>query len=129
MWQLTCGTSRAVREKGEASAVKAEVAAGEAGPRGRRSRRTVRRPNNGPSSELGRCGAVCEPVRGRGRRPVREGGKECAWADQQASRPSGGEKGRNCWAEGEKKGGPSGQMREGRFSSFFLFFSKSLFYF
>jgi len=29
-----------------------------------------------------------------------------------------GKEGRECWAEGEKKGGPSGQMRE-RFSSFF----------
>ena len=63
-----------MREKGEARAVKAEVAAGEARPCGRCSRRVVRRPSNGPSSELGRCGAVCEPVRGRGRRPVREAG-------------------------------------------------------
>ena len=78
-----------MREKGEARAVKAEVAAGEAGPFGRCSRRVVRRPSNGPSSELGRCGAVCEPVRGRGRRPVREAGAACGSRPALGRLPSG----------------------------------------
>ena len=87
---------------------------------------------SGPPAGPGRAGygAVGCVGEAAGRALARDRPKqgECGWARRAAARGREiGKEGRECWAEGEKKGGPSGQMRE-RFSSSSFFF-KILFYF
>ena len=68
--------------------------------------------------ELGRGAVGCGgEVAGQALARDRPKQGECGWARRAAARGQEiGKEGRECWAEGEKKGGPSGQMRE-RFSS------------
>ena len=81
MWQLTCGTSRAVREKGEARAVKAEVAAGKLG-----------RADDAAGT---RCGGQIM-------------GRAASWADGGGKRKGGGGRlGRRAGQSRKKKSGPS----------------------
>ena len=56
---------------------------------------------SGAEEGLARAGPAGQRVEARKSRPAREGGKkECTWADQQASRPSGGGK---EWAGSEAR--------------------------